>query len=436
MMRFWRFLAAMRRIRLTEAEKEALHPRHVVVTKHSPVRLLESMDEKTFFTSAKAIALSPRERVMMKEAILAHTTGGSFWSIRWKSFSSVLASVLIVTITGSGLSYAAENTVPGDVLYPVKIVNEEMTSRLMRTEEDRALFEAKRAGRRLEEAHTLTSQGNVDTETMSKLEVSFQKHASEVREHMIVLKNAQKSDELATLSLTFNAALKERTQELKHTNGTTEMQPLLRRVHSTRVGMKEVELESMNEREERESATMTAPAFRTNKRAVLEMGLTMESETPEPTVTNEQDEKDRDEARTTSVRVIEETQPAITVQRSATNESDDEELIEVEALVNVVRRKLHAVETQLSSLPTAMFRTQLQEIRTLLDQATRAMNAGNITEASVAVSTALAKVRTIEVQMKTGVTTEASTTTESGVFSSALKSRSTDTSVDGSLKLK
>lgn len=88
-----------------------------------------------------------------------------------------IALALALLLTGS-VSYAAEGSVPGDMLYPVKVgVNEEVRSALTLSTEAKASWEARLAERRLEEAARLAAQGRLDTHTQAELQARFENHA-------------------------------------------------------------------------------------------------------------------------------------------------------------------------------------------------------------------------------------------------------------------
>ncbi len=71
----------------------------------------------------------------------------------------VPAALALVLIVGVGTSYAAENALPGDVLYPVKIhINENVQGSLAVSQASKAQWNTQLMTRRLEEAETLTAQ--------------------------------------------------------------------------------------------------------------------------------------------------------------------------------------------------------------------------------------------------------------------------------------
>lgn len=85
---------------------------------------------------------------------------------------------LLFFISG-GASVAAEYSLPGDLLYPVKVhVTEEVRSVLMFSDESKAGWELERANRREEERTTLETEGRLNAETEAALEAQIEVHTT------------------------------------------------------------------------------------------------------------------------------------------------------------------------------------------------------------------------------------------------------------------
>jgi len=136
---------------------------------------------------ARKIGLTSGERESMRlrlEGVMQehHLSGGGPVPSPYFSFitprSAVPALVLIIVIGGGG---AAEGTVPGDLLYPVKItVNESVRGRLAFSPASKAEWHATAAERRMVEVETLADRGTLTPEVRSELEANFEDHAQEV----------------------------------------------------------------------------------------------------------------------------------------------------------------------------------------------------------------------------------------------------------------
>lgn len=93
----------------------------------------------------------------------------------------IFAVFIIMALAGGGVSLAAEGTLPGDILYPVKVnINEEVRAALTFSEEASTKWEVRRAERRLEEAQELAFGAEVKEEVRTKLEERFEAHADRV----------------------------------------------------------------------------------------------------------------------------------------------------------------------------------------------------------------------------------------------------------------
>lgn len=122
-------------------------------------------------------------------------------SYSWLSFAHrpVAAALVLVMIFGSGVSYAAENALPGDALYTVKTyVNEPARVALAGSAEAKAEVQIELAERRIEEAAVLAAEGRLDSETENQLAVAFESHAAAVTENMA---EADKEDDSASTEL-------------------------------------------------------------------------------------------------------------------------------------------------------------------------------------------------------------------------------------------
>lgn len=89
----------------------------------------------------------------------------------------LLATIALLFTMGGGASFAANDSLPNDTLYPVKIhLNERVESALAFNEEAKAEVALDKAELRLQEAETLAVAEELDTELASKIEARFDKH--------------------------------------------------------------------------------------------------------------------------------------------------------------------------------------------------------------------------------------------------------------------
>jgi hypothetical protein len=121
-----------------------------------------------------------------------------------KQIAVIVASTLFL---GVGTSFAAESTVPGDVLYPMKVhVNEKVQEMSALTPKAQVKVQARIAERRLEEVEKLARENRLSTTTAESLEAEFEKHADRSRKEIekIAEKNGEDEAEKARSNIETN----------------------------------------------------------------------------------------------------------------------------------------------------------------------------------------------------------------------------------------
>lgn len=115
------------------------------------VRSIERVPEGTFITRLKALKLT-----------------------------YMTALILIVLMIGGGTSYAAQGSVPGDVLYPIKVeVNENIESAFAFSHSQEAQLQADLLAERLKEAETLHAKGELNATVSADLKSRIEEHFKE-----------------------------------------------------------------------------------------------------------------------------------------------------------------------------------------------------------------------------------------------------------------
>lgn len=128
--------------------------------------------------------------------------------------------VLILALLLSGsVSVAANNTVPGDILYPIKVnVNEQLHSAVSFSNESKAAFEAERANRRLVEAEQLAAQGKLTAEVAADLNARFVEESDASRAYLADVEK-ENPEAAAKISANLEAALGTHEQALAALSG-------------------------------------------------------------------------------------------------------------------------------------------------------------------------------------------------------------------------
>jgi hypothetical protein len=106
-------------------------------------------------------------------------------------------AIIIALLLGGGTSFAAENALPGESLYAIKVnVNEKVQEFVAVSNEAEAKVQARLAERRLEEAEKLAVSGKLNAETSAELRASFEEHSRKSKEHQEKLKTDAKNEDI------------------------------------------------------------------------------------------------------------------------------------------------------------------------------------------------------------------------------------------------
>lgn len=120
-----------------------------------------------------------------------------------------LIVIMITLATGSGVTLAAEQSLPGEVLYPVKVaVNEKLQAAVALSTEAKARVQTKLASRRLDEAEKLAANTKLHTEARLQVQNNFEKHADRVQAHIEDLETRGKISAAAEVSSNLEGSLK------------------------------------------------------------------------------------------------------------------------------------------------------------------------------------------------------------------------------------
>ena len=96
-----------------------------------------------------------------------------------------LALLLLLLVGGGATGVVAEKSLPGDVLYPVKIhINENFESAIAFTAKSDAEVSVKQAARRLAEAEQLKEKGKLSSEQSVELKDAFNAEVKSVKENV------------------------------------------------------------------------------------------------------------------------------------------------------------------------------------------------------------------------------------------------------------
>lgn len=157
----------------------------------------------------------PESAGVAKKQGNASIRGEQFFAIRFSSpqvrgfISAFVVLVLII------IPIAAERSLPGDVLYPVKVnVTEEIRSSLAVSPYAKVEWETRRLERRIAEARLLASEGRLTQEVGSEVAEAVKAHTNAAQQGIAELRKSD-SDEAAIAEITFESALTVQSEVLE-----------------------------------------------------------------------------------------------------------------------------------------------------------------------------------------------------------------------------
>lgn len=131
-----------------------------------------------------------------------------FVNVKHNRMAPIALGLIMALSLGGSVTLAAEQSLPGDTLYPVKVsVNEEIRGAFTFSDEARADFEAKRAERRLEEASRLSKEGRLNAQTRVDLETRLSGHIRDVDARVAKLKARGRDSNSSTVEARLESSL-------------------------------------------------------------------------------------------------------------------------------------------------------------------------------------------------------------------------------------
>ncbi len=148
---------------------------------------------KQLFQDAREMRLSGDEKSLLQATLLNHVRKNKSQRQHvyrsniqpFKLYKPMPIIIAILLALGGGTSFAAQNALPGDALYPIKIhVTEQVQGLATLSDESKANWEAMLANRRLQEAEELAAKSKLNAEARADLEANFETHANKAQERI------------------------------------------------------------------------------------------------------------------------------------------------------------------------------------------------------------------------------------------------------------
>lgn len=186
----------LRAIRLTQNEKKAIRSRLAAYLEQHPVQ-------------------------QDQNALILHRFTFKFSYV-------AMALILTVVLSSTGISYAAEGAVPGDLLYPVKVdVLEPLHAAVVLTPTAKLQWEVTKVDRRLKEAEALIQRDSLSPAISTNLSQRVQNTANTIDRHIASLKANDNFAAAAGATSALSAILQAHAEVLTHlaTHNSAEHQP-------------------------------------------------------------------------------------------------------------------------------------------------------------------------------------------------------------------
>ena len=158
------------------------------------------MKHKDIQTHMTRATLLPEEKDLIRQSILDHVRSAYIaqpifgYGYFWQSLRFAATGVAGVALAATGISYAAENALPGDMLYPVKIeVSERVRMWVALSEEAEAEWSVARTTRRLEELERLATGGDLNDTLGEEIVIRLEQNTEEASKAIVSLKKDQMS---------------------------------------------------------------------------------------------------------------------------------------------------------------------------------------------------------------------------------------------------
>lgn len=182
------------------------------------------------------------------------STGGFLAFFAGNGFAYAFSALLVVAAGGVWTSLAAEKSLPGDVLYPVKLsVNEKMKGGFAFSNEAKVRFESERIERRLEEAETLLAQDELDENDRMRLESNVAHHVENLQRGFKAIEDEGNIDAFEELSLKVESSFQAHGKMLSgitenNATGTLAATPLIESVggEASRIAALRSEMQKKN----------------------------------------------------------------------------------------------------------------------------------------------------------------------------------------------
>ncbi|KKU77422.1 MAG: RNA polymerase, sigma-24 subunit, ECF subfamily [Parcubacteria group bacterium GW2011_GWA2_47_64] len=210
-------------------------------------------------------------RKIMRSSVLHEGIKSPYWSpysiimrVRENKLYALSFAIILLVSGGGSVVLAAERSVPGDILYPIKVkITEPALDKLYVTAEENARWQGEKTARRLREAETLAIQGKLDEEKSRVIEEKIKEHTEEFRAVIQDISTTTESETRESVEVEYESKVKAHSMILSKIkeNNEEEAKPTIQHVEntlSTELQRNETRKEErVREKKEKESSMRT-----------------------------------------------------------------------------------------------------------------------------------------------------------------------------------
>jgi hypothetical protein len=191
---------------------------------------MKNNDNQKFIDSLHAMRMTEHERSLMQERLYNHIHAHDE-SIVVSPYSSMVRNLRrglafglgTLILLGSISQTASAGALPGQFLYPVKIMYEELEATTKTTPEKRIDHEIKRTQKRIEEAANLAQSSTLSEEKQERIATNIKKHTEKLKREINEVKE-QNPVMALELNNQFKKTIKENSEILKNIEETEHLE--------------------------------------------------------------------------------------------------------------------------------------------------------------------------------------------------------------------
>lgn len=139
----------------------------------------------------------------------------SFAALRKPALQYGMLALAVCVFSGAGVAFASQNSLPGDLLYPVKTgVTEKLVKLAIISEEKRVEYEVSLVQKRLAEAETVASKNKLNARSGAQVSFLLDSHIADVKNLAVAISKRKSADAAVEINSELEAQLNSYAQVL------------------------------------------------------------------------------------------------------------------------------------------------------------------------------------------------------------------------------